>query len=144
MSKKSIPFVGLFAGGPGALDRAQQAYDQTQRSLSSPNSRMTPDERTQLEALRAELGRYLADPFHAAAIDSEKSAAKIAPLRSGGKPDRQSDKTKHIWRLATKNAKSAQWLYAHLSDHSKRIIGKMSFKAFEAHVGKARKNNPLV
>jgi hypothetical protein len=76
MSNKSIPFVALFSG-PGARDRAQQAFD-------NPH---TPPE------LRAELGRYLTDLAHAAAVDQEKliaeADAKAAPFQGGKRPTKQ-------------------------------------------------------
>jgi hypothetical protein len=65
--------------------------------------------------------------------------------RSGGKAGRQTKKVQHVWKIAIKSrARSAQWLFDNLGTYDKKIIGKMTFKSFETHVGKARKNNPSV
>ena len=88
MSKKRIPFVALFSGSTEHERKA--ARDRAQRVVDNPK---TPP------ALRAELERYLADPFYAAALDQEKL---LEPFQGGKRPTKQ---VQYIRELVEANPK---------------------------------------
>jgi hypothetical protein len=111
------------------------------------NVRMAVKDPTTPPALRAELERYLADPFHAAAVDQEarekqltalldSAEATAAPYRKGGAKGRQNAATKavrdHIRELLGKHKKlSPPQLYDKADPN---IIGDMAKKTFCNHV----------